>query len=217
MPEFQLPFDFNAAFELLNDIPQEKLEYIIYNSGKISGRISSYDFLNEASNELETNKEDLKQVFNLFLNLIAVIEAGDIETDTLLDDISKTLRGREISFDETLFEKLRFVLTNKDTLFYLKCKASLLSSENESLFQTSKIFTDYRPIFGGSFESELQGGMIFHKLKLDYFENGHVNTKYFTLDLADLSKLKNELIRAEKKEKALRNCFSKDNKKIFEI
>lgn len=217
MPKLKIPFDFDSAFLLLTKLTIKELKSLIDTSGSISGLITSYKHIEELEASEKIDSDHIQQIFSLFVNLISAIETTNIEVDSMIEDITSALKERKIDHDETINESLRYVLSNKDSLFYLKCKASLLAFDNENPFKESKIFTDIRPIFGKDLDEEVQGSIIFHKLKLDFYVNGNIETKYVTLDLNDLNELKNQLIRAENKEKALKENYSTKGHRIFEI
>ncbi len=93
----------------------------------------------------------------------------------------------------------------------ISAKGIALSIGNAKLFSTANVYTDIRPCFPVGFEKEFLGGIILHQLEINYYEEGGSKQVYLTLDTCDVAALKEQLNRAEEKEKYLRSKKNLNN------
>jgi len=217
MGKLNLPVNFNEAFQVFMELSKEDLESIFENAGKTNSRITSLESLELLSESTGVEVSKLEILFNLFLNLISVSERSEDNSEEIIKNISQALESRDIEVKDSLKTNLQKLFNNKNSKFYSKVKALLIASEASKIYAESQIITDFRPVFGEQVDKEFIGGVVFHKLKLTFIESGDKREAFITLDSNDLTNLKNQIIRAEKKDKAIKNNLSGKNIDIFEI
>lgn len=112
------------------------------------------------------------------------------------------------SLDSTQFiEKLIRILSVPS--FDLMAKATGLITENEKNYSESRVISDVRYIFSsGDNPQNVIGGVLVHKLKIDYFENSVQKEFFVSMDLKDLNELALTIQRAIAKDKILRKNFA---------
>jgi len=89
----------------------------------------------------------------------------------------------------------------------IAAKGRDLQTEHHRVYVGSRILTDLRAVFRDSPEEPPIGMVLFHLLKLSYFERGEGRPRdfYVALDETDLRNLKKVIERAEIKSKTLRS------------
>jgi hypothetical protein len=86
-------------------------------------------------------------------------------------------------------------------------KAMALAYEHEHIFQSARIFTDIRPIFGYSVQDVPNRYIFFHTLKIRYTDDGRMKELFLALDTADLQNMIEVLERAKMKVESLKSAF----------
>lgn len=100
-------------------------------------------------------------------------------------------------------DKLLSLLEYEDEVS-LGFKALHLSLDFDKLFVESKIITEIRPVFDEKPELGIANSIITHSLKIEYHYSDDTHKKIFvTLKSDDLQELKEQILRAEKKEQQL--------------
>lgn len=89
----------------------------------------------------------------------------------------------------------------------LRAKAVDLELDHARLFQSARILTDVRPVFGLEDASKVEGGLVSHTLKITYFEGEETKEFFVALDEYDLGQLEDALQRAFQKSKVLRGLM----------
>lgn len=93
--------------------------------------------------------------------------------------------------------------------FDLNAKATALMGEYERLFQSARIMSDVRHVFGhGDPPTKIIGSVLVHSLKVEYFENGQEKELYFALDSTDVRTLIETLTRVITKESLIKSQVS---------
>ncbi len=106
------------------------------------------------------------------------------------------------------FEKLLSIANIGITL-----KSLGLAYEYGKVYVDSRIITDIRPSFDDNIDDKIEAAVMIHNLKIEYHvgQNPFHEEIYLALDSNDLIKLKEQILRAEKKDKTIKNTFSKSN------
>ena len=108
-------------------------------------------------------------------------------------------------------EKLSVILKNCNSIRQT-IRAITLNRDNEEIFKEAKIISDIRLIFQNDIKEKNRDALIIHRLRklITYRiddEIQHQNVHFFTLDSADLIKLKEQIERALEKEKQIISSY----------
>lgn len=90
-------------------------------------------------------------------------------------------------------------------------KAVSLLYDHQRAFQTARIITDIRSIFGSDVEDEPRAAILIHMLKIDYIEDRQRKELFVALDDTDIPLLIDALERAKKKAESLKRVLSSTN------
>ena len=104
-------------------------------------------------------------------------------------------------FQNTIAEVLKL-----NRSFGMIWRAKDLAKEYGKIFVQSRILTDFRASFPENFNEDLTAGIITHQLRILYHHDESNHSEIFiTMDSQDLQELKEDILRAERKEKALQS------------
>lgn len=138
--------------------------------------------------------------------LYSVRVENEQSVDAFIRDVSMAMRrggveGESISDGEAskLEERLTRLLSIES--FTISSKASDLQFAHERVFDSARIFTDIRPVFGGEGVGDVRGAVMINQLRISCVEGPGVKDFFFALDQDDLVALKKVLEGAEGKTK----------------
>lgn len=120
-----------------------------------------------------------------------------------LDEDSTEPPDRDWDKFKTHFKKL----LSMDSTLGMSFKTFYLSIQNEKTYIESNIFSDIRPAFYSQIDDGFDTAAIIHNLQIEYHKDQTHEVIQIVLDGADVGKLKEQLDRAEKKEKAIIRQF----------
>ena len=83
-----------------------------------------------------------------------------------------------------------------------------LLSENSRTFKNCRIVSDIRLVFNDDLADKNRNALIVHRLKINAVENDEKKEYFFSLDTNDLKKLKEQIERAEEKDKLIREQYA---------
>ena len=138
-------------------------------------------------------------------------ELKDLNPDELADLLLKSYI--EQTHDESpivkdsLKSNLLVVFENLNNIL-VSYKVFSLLSENGKIFTGSHIISDIRLIFKDKINNKDRNALIIHKLKVITEESNEKKEYFFSLDTSDLKKLKEQIERAEEKDKLIREQYS---------
>jgi hypothetical protein len=212
MTSYRIPKNVRKGFAILLKTPQTKIDSLILELSKIPKGLLPSDISNYLSKKKVYSKEDASEIVTVLLSLFRLKES---ETKSLSEIAIKVQDALNETEDISPKPNENFI-TNLVKLLSLKTlgmtsKAFGLMMEYEKTYVESRIITDVRPVFSDDLEESIDMGVIVHNLKIEYHTGKSTHEEiYIALDCNDLRKLKEQLVRAEKKEKAIKSNFSKN-------
>jgi hypothetical protein len=160
---------------------------------------------------------EAEQIMDSLKSMYRVREYVEVQLVDFVSDICEALLECEILKEG---DELKMVtrLTNllKIESLATEAKATLLRFEHERRLCTARILTDARPVFGADVTALPVAVIIGHMLKISYHEGGEdLKDIYVALRSRDLVELREQIDRAEKKEKSLRAALEAAKLKIM--
>jgi hypothetical protein len=209
MSKFNLPTEFIEDLSIyigLSDKDKTKLEELISVApiGLMPSDLSDY-----LSDKINIEKDNLDSITNVLYVLSKVKEESDLDLDEFIDGICSSYAAKKSKVNNSVKTRLKAILSEKGA-FNLTRKINDLIVDRENVLTSSRIITDIRPVFGIEKTYDLINSLVIHNLKIEY-DNDEGNTKsiYLALDKEDLKKLKEDILRAEKKETVIRSKFER--------
>lgn len=180
---------------------------------KLTALVSSLSMLaNKIAEVKKIDEDDIEDIFTSIGSLIPFLKDSSLVAE-LSEDIATvlttTLKGKTKKPKGVIKQRLSFLLNSQH--IYYAAKASDLITESENVYIRARLVTDIRPVFDKDLKENVIAGMVIHHLHIHYQskEEGPHNDIYISLDSNDIKSLKEHLIRAEDKEKALKSVFQK--------
>ncbi len=133
--------------------------------------------------------------------------------------VSSSIVSESEDFSDERKEKLReriAQLLNLDSSLGVTAKAIDVMTEHERIFCSARIISDIRPVFAGK-EDEASAAVIIHNLQIGFHYCGKHKEFYVALDTADIQKFKDCIVRAEKKEQALKSILTKSGTAYLDV
>ncbi len=157
--------------------------------------------------------QDGVTIVETLLSLYPAILASDSPVNIFIDDLVEAFTeefGQKKDFQPDVALSLLNALQKLLRVPSLAtgAKATNVLYQIERNLVTSRVISDIRPIF--DLESdEINGALVIHTLKLEYFSDDTDNTKEFfvSLNAADIDQLIHNLTRAKRKAQRLREAL----------
>ncbi|MBA7567309.1 hypothetical protein ES708_09019 [subsurface metagenome] len=206
----KIPDEYIPGFKKLISLDIESQEELI--SALKNAPIGSWDvgLSNFISQKTKIKSEIILDIVNLLFSLLINKRYSEQSTDKFLDQILsaiKDIKDPELLPSPELKELLTKLLSIKT--IETTTKAFELENEREILFIDARIVTDIRPVFDDANSGNISGQLIINTLKLRYKDSEGFKSIYIAVDDKDLSKLKEQIIRAERKIKRINKGMAK--------
>jgi len=173
--------------------------------------------------EADRPKEEVRPIIMLLLSLYSArIERGATFEDfcrELFDALSHD-RNREEWFTSEAEARLRpdlEVLLSLDDTLGVTARAAAIMVEHEHVWQSARILTDLRPVFGAIPTEPPKAIVVIHNLRIAYREGESTKEFFVALDSNDLRVLRAVLERAENKESSLESFISKTERPFMTV
>lgn len=219
MPTLNIPDTHKQGFKYFIGLKNNIRIELIKKIENATVGLSPIRLSKEISGKLNIEKSKLDAIIPLIFSLFSAKESLGMDVDSFTDEIVEALeRTDEVKLKPTknLKQQLIELLSTKDS-FYFTFKAINLAEEREKLLYNTNILTDIRPVFGEGHDYKIKCSLIIHNLKIEFLEHSERKEIYLALDSEDLKKLKDNLTRAEEKEKAIREQFKTSNVSFLDI
>ncbi len=202
----------------LPDNAQRDIEAFVKNSDKILRIMDDFstkspDFtpapvFNRIAGELSTTYSEVSRMFTALEAIVDIQQnvGGADEVVTLL--LKRLTPERAVEVDKHKSDIMKLLaLYSKDHPIVLSIKAEKLSYLHENLYQDAEIITDARPVFGSDGTSVVEF-IVTHSLVLNHYSFGSGTKRvHFSMDAADVSRLKEACERAETKAASLKSAL----------
>ena len=211
MAKYRIPEQFISGFKELSSLKKD-LTY------KISDILKKLDIgdgpetlAKKLSDIKDLSKFDLSLISFTIFSLISLAQKENIEH--LVNDLTQaySLKNKEAKKDKitNLKNNLITILNSIDKI-NLTFKAIELQSEYDKIFTDCRVISDIRLIFLDKLDESPKQALVIHNLKVEYQQDEKIKESFFTLDLDDLMKLKEQIERAIEKEKIIKGKINQE-------
>ena len=209
LAKLNIPSPYREALSLLKPASEDTFRQFV---SELSNCHSIKQMTDTARRSLGLTSEESDLLIETLLALQLARTAKHRGIETFVGNVIEELleEPAAIQFEnseQTQFSERLHALLAIDGLT-VQAKARDLQLEHAHVFINGRIVTDLRPVFRDGPEEPPSAMVLFHTLKLSYFDRqreGERSTFYIALDESDLIALKDLLDRAENKSKTLRS------------
>lgn len=207
MSLYNIPEEDTVAFKKLLALPDSAIESIRSAMIKLPVGSLPKDIPNELSKKIKIPIKDLAKIINVLFAVHAIKNKESQETKAVVEDIVNSIQELHPSFKLTknewnlLRNKLASIL-DIDSSAGLTLKTLNLGGEFMNVYVSSRILTDIRASFSADM-SKIEAALVVHTLKIEYHVNDEHQEFFITLPTSSIKSLKEQLVKAEKKEELL--------------
>jgi hypothetical protein len=160
--------------------------------------------------------DDARDITEALLSLIALLPEDGSQALQLAQDVANS-GDLDISPDTRAgFAERLGTLLDFECLM-LAARATDLVAEHERVFHDARVLTDVRPVFGRDANQGPKAAVLISTLKIDFHPiSGEVDSLFFALDRADLSRLRMVVDRALTKHDSLHKMLEQTDLPTWE-
>jgi len=211
-----IPEDAEPGLSLLVNLSEKQWAILISNLNKLPQCCKFDNFKEAIRSSLESSIQEVEKIKELIFSLYLYKNINYWSSEEIAEDITELLvesEDEDLKIDKErseLFKANLNKLLSFDNSIGLSIKGTQLLDENQNIFERSRIITDIRPIFDSYKIDKIDASLVIHNLKIRFISQETDSDIYFILDQNDLKDLKEQILRAEKKEQAIMKKFGKD-------
>jgi len=194
-----------AGLERLATLTEDQIYQLCAALSSVPILLDRDRFINSLQAVPGINTEDLQQITWSLMFLHSYIAATtEISVNEFVSDVGGALAegGVELSKVEEIKRVLPSLL--EVDVLRLRAKAVDLQVDHAKVFQSARVLTDVRPVFSIKSTDEVRGVLVFHTLKIQYFEDEDAKELHVVLDDRDMIDLSDSLDRAKRKARGIR-------------
>jgi hypothetical protein len=209
MLTIQIPKSFLAGFQVIASMSTEEvkkitifLEQVPVGMGSVSfGKSFDAKFAAYSGTAVSDTIYSLAS-FNTATNSTSFTELAEVLKNSFVAQTN--LAEEKVSLQ--LKDNLLTILNSTENLS-ATFKAFGLQSENSRTFKECRVVTDIRLLFNDELTNKDRKALLVHRLKLKTEENDEEKEYFFSMDTTDLLKLKEQIERAEEKDRLIREQY----------
>jgi hypothetical protein len=206
IPESDLP-----VFKRILELTDSQVASLTAALSETNANLKKSAFVNQISKKVENvDASDISSILRVLFILYRMKDRTRMSVKELAEGVSNSVsKGGRLSAEQiaSLSERIQKLLAFDDTIS-VTAKAMDVMTEHAHVFCNARILSDIRPVFSSTAESAA-AAVVIHTLQIGYHDGGTGPHKefYVALDSADVGKLKEVILRAEKKDVALQTIL----------
>jgi len=207
---FQVPQEQRDALKELLNASRDNVRRLLDALKEAEPTLGLRQLATKMASKAELDVEETVKFLRLFVGLYAAWSAGDASTEEFIEEMYlSTQDNHELKPADGKFEDFKSYLQEifemRDSIG-VTSKALGVMMEHDHIFLTSRVVSDFRPIFRDS-TTEPAAAVIVHNLKIVYRDYSERRTFYVALDNSDLKTLKRTIERAMDKAESIRSLI----------
>ena len=219
MAELRIPEEYERGFVAIRALNEEQVQDLVLAFEGEPPTLSRADLRARIGSRVNTvTRGDLDRVVETLVSLYALRDSMVLETSDFADVICEAMDEsgvEELEFDDDedrgLFKTRLVQLLGMNSLDISAKANDLLYEHEHTAHSPMRVLTDIRPIFGTDPESDPEGAVIVHTLKINYHEGRRVKEFFISLDTEQIDELISALERANLKAESLKRMLAGTN------
>ena len=212
MPVLKIPKKQMEALEGLAKLSEKTLDELIQAISSTPPTLKPESFCKRVSSKVSTiDQDECSALVDAIVGLSFIREKGKKTIPQLVEDLTSSLSEEKTpAFGRGELEVFKTRLTKFISMDSVVITASALGvmTDYERIYCGGGIQSDMRVVFVGS-EDRAAAGIVVHNLNVHYHQDRDHKEFYVALDSDDLIALKEEISKAEQREKKLKAAFKK--------
>ena len=208
--EINIPDDHRKAFARLSGVDDRLFESILGALKAASPCLRLAELrqrVHVAIKSVLPDEERLAEAIVILATTASRLES-DISEKDVLQSVATTVamkEGLDKEQERCLLDRLGQL--SRLPLLHVSAKSSTLQVAHDRIYNSSKIITDLRPVFGEPIDSSDLLFMVIHHLHIIAMRNGKPEELYLSMDDKDLDMLRDAVDRARAKASLLRSTL----------
>lgn len=167
------------------------------------------ELIEQTASGVRLPDDQVAKIISVLASLYSAKVERDLTSERFSEELFDALKrsgNKDLQLSEpgaSQFRKDLEELLSLDESLGVTTRALALMAEHEHVWQSGRVLTDLRPVFGLDAGQAPKAAVIIHNLRIAYREAGHLKEFFVALDSEDLSKLRRILERATTKEASL--------------
>lgn len=218
---FSIPYSDVYTIKLLSNSKIEDLQAIEKALTQEQPTFDTEALSKSISSQTKIDIETVGPIVSILWRFVIIKQRLGLTNENFFNTLILSLKGTDQWNDEDakhLEEKWKYIskVISPDSSLGSGAKAAELMLEQHLLFCKARVLTDVRPVFDEKAE-HIETFVPFHTLSIKYHkgsENKH-REMHFAMDLKDIINLRDQLSRAEQKEKLARQSLTEKGLKVI--
>ncbi|TAE60434.1 MAG: hypothetical protein EAZ87_05905 [Nostocales cyanobacterium] len=196
MKSLRIPQQYQSGINLIINIDQILFDKLLNVITEAHPFVNIDSILLEISPKIEEiDINALEDILRAIRSIYSLRIQENLSNDEIIAGLSNSLSREDIfSFEElALFEQRINKILEIDGSISISSKAIGLLQEYDSIFLSSRIVTDIRPVFKTETKAGVAGALVVHTLRIAYQDASDTKEFYVALDSNDVKKLQEQL------------------------
>jgi len=220
MAQIRIPSHQKKALEAFVALPKESTEALLLALQRVKPTLSPRQLARQVASQVKVPVSDIQEILQLIASLEIVAHTSRRPKEAVAADVAKAisdeqLTGKELTSDEVDSLKSKLLSFLELQILEITAKAADVLLQHKTIFVSSRVITDVRPIFS---EEELSplAAVLIHNLEIQAYTDGNHASYFAAMDSTDLMQLRDVIDRAIKKEAALRKTIDQSGLSYIE-
>jgi hypothetical protein len=203
MVKLQIPDKYKLGLKKLTDFDDSAFKEFQSALGEKHAALKAKD-LASAISVSGVSSKDIEEVIDTLLSLYGLRDFLDDSTEEVVEKICQGIEIENFHSNEQILKSRLTSLLELDGVLTIASRANSVMHDHERLFSSSRVLTDIRPVFETEIEKGPAGVAVTHMLKIKYLDSIGTHEFFVALDSNDLKQIREQLVRAEEKSKAIK-------------
>ena len=211
MADYAIPDRDIVGFLAIANLTEKDFKKLLKKLGDIADELPLFEIRNLFKKLELFDLKDRDAVSSILVAIFILRIKADEGSEEFADDIIRAVKNSKSElisgFKDWIELKKRILEILQLNSIYSSVKAFSLKTDSDKILVESKILTDIRPIFDNSNTDHFTRAIVVHNLKIIYHKDDEHKSIMLSLSGDNLQDLKKIILRAEKKESAIKSSL----------
>ncbi len=215
MARLRVPAAAQGGLVLLTKLSKEQMSSLKEALRRASPGLVLPELVEQIASAVPYSDDDASKVIAVLASFYSLKLEKGLSFDKFFDELFGALKrtgNKDLQLSDeqaSEFRKHLEELLSLDESLGVTTRALGVMVEHEHVWQSGRILTDLRPVFGADATEAPKAAVLIHNLRIAYRDGAHIKEFFVALDTEDLDQLRRVLERAFDKEASLRQLAAK--------